>query len=196
MVYIIVAVAIIAVISTIIKVNRYRSEKKEIAGKAEHKMREEALDRAILNKDYVGGNNNVSAAVPYEVDYRSEPAGQGSDAGHTAGKGMTLQIIENSELSSKKYVFDPNKIIRIGTLEGKNQIVIRELGLPPIQCEIKRADNKIYIRSLESPGAVHLERKKKELEIREGPIEIKTGDCIIIGKTKLELRILKMGKGV
>ena len=101
-----------------------------------------------------------------------------------------LQILEISEVSERKYMLNPQKGIRIGSKNGKNNIVLTDSGVDDIQCEIMLFDGEIYTRNVGQRGSVVLYRGRQQAQVRQKAIPIRTGDVLQLGRTRLKLEIV------
>lgn len=158
-----------------------RKQKKIMESKAMDKLREEELDRNILNP--IVQNRELSAKMekPVQVKYMS-PEAQGC-------KQQMIQVLEVGELSTKEYMLNPAERIRIGC-GNDNTIILNDLSLGDLKCEIGIYGGILGARSNDSMQRVVLVRKKNRMFLESIPIEIKTNDIIKIGKTSLKIAIV------
>lgn len=188
-------VAIIAVILILIfisTVSKKRKIKKHKAMLANDRLREEALDKLLVNTEAeVKKDDRTFAAVPVAVNYDANLIEKADSAKKQKGKRkkIMVQIIENSELSARKYVLDPGKGIFIGSKAGKNHIVIGNENVDERQCEIREKAGKVYVHNTGTSGKVILRRGKQGVYVEQNYLEIKTGDALVIADTiyKMEL---------
>ena len=172
---IITVIALLIVILT--KWVKSRNRKKELKRAAEKQMREESLERMILNERNASIERN-RANNPYEVSYEKGVASQGRRA---AGQIM-VSLEEKNELSTKKFVLNPMKPIRIGSGLQGNDVVVQGEGIAEFQCEIFESGGKIYVRNKNAGSPTVLRRKRERALIDDRGLRIQTGDMIIMGK--------------
>ena len=109
-----------------------RTQRRELETKARDQLREEALNRALMNDRANEREVSAKRCLPYEVDY-----GQNKNSVNSLSQNKKmLHIIENSELSVRKYLFDPNQKIHIGSKSDINEIVIKDRTVSGQHCEI------------------------------------------------------------
>lgn len=158
-----------------------RKQKKILEAKAQDKLREERLDRIILNPNTPNRELRSKVEKPVQVKYMS-PEVQG-------GKKQMLQVIEIGELSSKEYMLNPAERISIGY--GKeNTIVLNDPALADLKCEIGIYHGILGARSNDSAQRVVMKRKKESVFLGSTAIEIKSEDIIVIGKTSLKIVVV------
>jgi hypothetical protein len=157
-------------------------EKREIRQAAEKQLREESLNRMILNDNSLG-TDQKNAHNPYEVRYENRPGVQTQ-----AEKArMLVSLEEKNELSVKKFVLDPANIIHIGSSLWGNEIVVQGEGIGEFHCEIFSDGGKVYVRSRQ-PGCTTVLLRKKERALVDGQgLRILTGDKILIGKVSYRI---------
>ena len=192
----IIILAIIGVVAlvTLIKIlTTRRARRREMELQASDKLREEALDRIILNNQGAGRQKEIYSAKPFEVNYDSkvverQPAAM---SGIKTGPALMVQIVENSELSARKYMFDSKQGIRIGSRHGQNNIVISSPDVDEVQCEILEHNGQILIRNVGRSGKVILERGRNRAYVEGGLIEMKSGDAILISNMIYRVNFVK-----
>lgn len=158
-----------------------RRQKKNMESKAMDKLREEELDRNILNPNTQNHELRARAEKPVQVKYIS-PEVQRS-------KKQMLQILEIGELSTKEYMLNPAERIKIGC-GNENTIILNDLSLGNIKCEIGIYGGILGASSNDSTQRVVLIRKKNRIFLENIPIEIKTNDIIQLGKTSLKIAVI------
>lgn len=175
------------------KFMRYCEKKKEIAQAAADRMRDENLNNIILNS-HAGTGNHKEIYKPYDVDYSSKEKGGGNRGGSQDmaalkhGQPM-LQLVEKTELSTRKFVLNPTKRIRIGSDLQDNDISVLSQGVAPHHCEIFAAGGSVYIRNT-GEGTRTIIRRKKEQAIADNKgIRLQTGDCILLGTVSYDITI-------
>lgn len=187
----------ISLIKLIIKIKKIKETNNELTMHAEDKLREDALDQYILNPSAPIVDKAVSEAKPFEVSY---DASNVERVNHKKrkwfGKRKTkpkvmVQLIENSELSARKFMLDPNLGINIGRKKGKNDIVIVDDGIDDVQCNILDINGIIYVRNQGGSGKVVLSRAGQRAFVEKKAIAIKNGDLILLGKTVFRIELIK-----
>ena len=160
--------------------------RKELEIKAQDKLREEALNRALRNERSKERAVSERDCLPYEVDY-----GQNKNPVDYVDKNkIMLQIIEHSELSVRKYILDPDKKIHIGSRNDFNEIVIKDRTVSGQHCEIFLYNKEVYVKDVNSTNGTFLSRKRKQVRIDSRGMKLKTGDRIIVGKTDLQIEVI------
>lgn len=184
------------IVTLCIVVNKHKNKKEKML-LASNKMREEALDKLLVNQEAAlkKEKENTFAAVPINVNYdvNALDKSMGKAVGKKSkskGKKMVIQIVENSELSVRKYMFDPQKSIFIGSKNGKNHIVNSSVTVDERQCEIREIQEKVYVRNIGDSGKVILTRGKQIAHIEQNYIELKNGDIISIANTTYQIDII------
>lgn len=174
--------ALILLIILIVRIKKRKSREEEIRSRARDKMREEALDRIILNEKAEVKNLKAGSEKPFEVRYDT------GSAKKEEGKKLMLRIEEISELSVRQYMLDPANSISIGSAKD-NSIVIS--GIDPRQCVIGKQGKILYIMNTGSGNSVDLLRKKKKVSIDNRKLELLDGDEVHIGVVKLRIIFVK-----
>lgn len=175
----------------LIKMRKKNKKQKMMAIQAEDKLREEALDKIILNDKAQNDEGDVFSAKPFEVNYDAASVEKNTEKAKKARYRTMVQIVENSELSSRKYMFDPSKGIHIGGKKGKNDIVVSDMSIDDQQCEIILSSAAVYIRNLGGSCKVVLKRGKQQAYVEKKYVELKSNDVILIGKTIFRIEIIK-----
>lgn len=178
-------------ITLIKKIMRRKQKNKELRQAAEDKLRDENLNNVILN-NHVGSNRPREVHVPYDVDY-SNPGGESSkshsDNNKRKDSHVMLQLVEKTELSTRKFMLNPIKKIRIGSDLQDNDISVLSEGVSSHQCEIFSVSNKIYIKNLSHENLTILKRKKEQTIVDEKGLRLLSDDKIILGSVIYEVTI-------
>lgn len=186
---------LVPLIKLIIKIHKKNSKKTELAMHAEDKLREDALDQYILNPSAPPVSKETVEAKPFEVSYDASNVERVSPVKGKSKKKpepkIMVQLIENSELSSRKYMLDPSAGINIGSRKGKNDIVVADTNVDSVQCNIIESNNKIYVRNMGGSGKLVLSRAGQRAFVEKKAIEIKTADLILLGKTVFRIELVK-----
>lgn len=190
---IVVLVVIIAII-IISRINKKRKAKKEMAMHAEDKLREQALDRVILNPDAPKTVQTQNQATPFSVTYDANNVQHDkmSNFAMAGSNKIMVQLTENSELSAKKYMLDPAYGINIGSREGENHIVLNDIYVDPVQCNIAEYEGKIYMRNAGNSGKLVLVRGSERAYVERNAVELRTGDFIVISQTMFRVDLIKL----
>lgn len=176
------------------KFMKYREKKKEIALAAADRVRDDNLNNIILNS-YADRNNAREIYKPYDVDYGGQDKGgreKGSRADIPAGKhGQTMiQLIEKTELSTRKFVLNLAKVIRIGSDLQDNDISVQSEGVEPHQCEIFAVGGNVYIRNTGEKTRTIIKRRKQQAIADNKGIRILSGDRILFGAVSYDITII------
>lgn len=180
---------IIAGIMVLKKVVFQKQKKKELSQAAEDRMREENLNHVILNR-HAEGQKWKEAYKPYEVDYSNAGGGKGNME-QIQGKRypVMLQLVERTELSTRKFMMNPEKAIRVGSgMEGNDISVLAE-GVSTHQFEIFTIRDKVFIRNLGSGNRTVVKRKKGQVIVDEKGIRLLSGDRILLGTVSYDITI-------
>ena len=191
-----IVVGVLAAIIILCVVVKKEKTKKERTLLANDKMREEALDKLLVNQEaaFKTDAQPTFAAVPinvnYDVNALDKSKGKAGGKKKNKSKKMMIQIVEKSELSVRKYMFDPKKSIFIGSKNGKNHIVNSSATVDERQCEIKGVEDRVYARNLGHPAKVIVSRGKQTAYVEQNYIELRNGDVISIANTTYQIDII------
>lgn len=168
-----------------------RGERKELKRAADDRIRDEKLNSIILNS-YDSNRMKNTASKPYDVNYGYAGEGSRSIPHNTQNKPMPmLQLIESTDLSSRKFVLSLSYVIRIGSGLNNNDIVVASSDIAEHQCEIFSAQDKVYIRNTGDEVRTIVRRGKKQTIADNKGIRILTGDKIILGNISYEVTIIE-----
>ncbi len=189
----VIAAAVLTGIILILRIVIRRSRRnRELAIAAEDKRRDENLNNVILNS-YAGDAGRKEVYVPYDVDYsNSEADGRKNKKRDGAGRrddAPMLQLIEKTELSTRKFMLNPVKGIHIGSDSQINDIAVLAAGIAPQQCEIFVAGGKVYIRDLGGGNRTILRRKKEQAIVDHNGVRLLSGDVIVLGSVTYKVTI-------
>lgn len=149
-------ISIVFVVVTHIK----KTEKQKYYAAAGNILREEFLNYAL--------QNTISSEVNIP-----EP------------KGAKMMIYLKSKSAGKKsrFVFDPEKIVKIGRNSSESNIYINERSVSQNHCRIYSSENRVYLQDLNSANGTEVIRGafKKYAVFGGQQIELRTGDKIKIG---------------
>lgn len=178
-------------ITLIKKFMQQKQKNRELKQAVEDKLRDENLNNVILN-NHAGSNRLREVHVPYDVDY-SNPVGESSkshaDNNRNKESHVMLQLVEKTELSTRKFMLNPIKKIRIGSDLQDNDISVLSEGVSSHQCEIFSVSDKIYIKNLSHENQTILKRKKEQAIVDEKGLRLLSNDRIIFGSVVYEVTI-------
>lgn len=99
-----------------------------------------------------------------------------------SGKTM-LYLKSKSSGRKSQFVFDPEKIVKIGRDNDESNIFINDMSISQNHCQIYSADDRVYLQDLNSSNGTFVQRGLfKKYVVSEGcHIELKTDDKIIVG---------------
>ncbi len=186
--FIAVAFTLVLLIRWVKRLLRRQSKKKEIDRAASDRLRDENLNQIILN-NHTGGVENREIYKPYDVDYNGEGSGGLDNMNVKAGQTM-IQLVEHTRLSTRKYVLNPAKKIRIGSDLQGNEISLVEKEIAPHQCEIFAAQGQVYIRHTGGSTQTIIRRKRQSAIVDKRGIRLHSGDWIEIGSVSYEITII------
>lgn len=152
------------------------------------KIRDENLNNVILNQ-YMGCKRPKEVHIPYDVDY-SSPNRENRMADSEQGSNTMVRLVERTELSVRKFLLNPSKVIRIGSDLQKNDIVVLAEDIAPRQCEIFSVKNKVYIRNLAPGNGTVIKRKKEKAIVDERGIRLLSDDIVILGRVSYDITII------
>lgn len=170
---------------------RRNQKKRELSQAAEDKLRDENLNHVILNSD-IGKEQLKEVYKPYDVDY-SNPNTDKKVSGRNIQKGenhVMVQLIERTELSTRKFMMNPIKGIHIGSDSQSNDIAVPAEKISPCQCEIFSVRDKVFIKNLSSDNRTIIRRKKEQAIVDEKGIRLLSGDVVILGAVSYDITIL------
>jgi pSer/pThr/pTyr-binding forkhead associated (FHA) protein len=186
-----IVVVVVLIIMIIKKIVKKRQNAKELSMQAADKIRDENLNNVILNSHGVKSNAR-DIPIPYDVDY-SNQSGNGNEIEKNANASkspLMIQMVEKTNLSTRKFILNPEKGIRIGSDTQDNDITVFDQSVSPHQCEIFSAGNKVYIRNIGTENRTILKRKKESVIINENGIRLVSNDRIILGSITYDIRII------
>lgn len=181
-----------AVIVFLKKSIRRKQKNKELEQAAADKLRDENLNNVILNSHAQSGILK-EVYKPYDVDYSSPNSENGRKKRkrkEQAGYHVMVQLVEKTELSTRKFMMNPAKKIRIGSSLQDNDITILADGISPYQCEIFSIRSKVYIKNISSENRTIIKRKKEKAIVDDKGIRLLTNDTVILGSVLYEITIV------
>lgn len=167
------------------------AKNKELKQAAADKIRDENLNHVILN---VRQEKEKLKEIykPYDVNYSrvNEDSGKKSRKGDWEDGQLMIQLIERTELSTRKFVLNPAKIIRIGSDLQSNDIVVFSENISPRQCEIFSAMDKVFIRNVGNKCQTVIRRKKTQAVADERGIRLLTGDVVALSGVTYDITLI------
>lgn len=166
-------------------------KRKEIKRAAEDRVRDENLNSIILN-NHGNAKDNREIYKPYDVDYSNGEQGnvnKNSSGSVMDSQQIMIQLIEKTELSTRKFLLNPAKKIKIGSDLQNNDISVLAEGISPHQCEIFAVGNKVYIRNTGDKYKTIIRRKKEQAFVDDKGIRLLSNDIIILGKVTYDVTI-------
>lgn len=145
------------------------------------KLREEELDRVILNPKFNSDELRARMEKPVNVEYLSETS--------SGERSRMIHITEMGVLATKEYILNPRDPISVGT-GNDNTIVLSDLSVGDLKCEIMVHNGILAAKSNDHEKKVVLKRNKKSTYLMNELIEIRSLDEILLGKTTIRIRIL------
>ena len=164
-------------------------KKKELTRAAEDKFRDENLNNAILNK-HSGKSGVKEVYLPYDVDYGNFGGGKGETQKAKEGQShLMVQLVEQTKLSTRKFMLNPKKVIRIGSDLRENDISVLGQGISPFQCEIFSIGDKVYVRNLSDENPTVLRRKKEQVIVDRKGLRLLSDDIVLLGEVSYRITI-------
>ena len=145
------------------------------------KLREEELDRVILNPKFNSDELRARMEKPVNVEYLSEAS--------SGERSRMIHITEMGVLATKEYILNPRDPISVGT-GNDNTVVLSDLSVGDLKCEIMVHNGVLAARSNDRGKRIALKRNKKSTYLENELIEIHSLDEISLGKTTIKIRIL------
>ena len=188
------AVILLVVFIIIHSMNKKKKKRRdEMLQKAQDKIREDELDRRILNNKVSIDELRAKSEHPYQSSYSSAATAEFVSKKNPIGGRIMIQIEEITSFSKRKYMLDPAEGISIGA--GKeNTISLPGLDIDQRQCEIgvdHAGSPIVYIQNVGLPAKVLLTRKKKESVVGAYHMELRDGDVINIQEVRFKISIIK-----
>lgn len=167
-----------------------RQRIKELEQASADKMRDENLNNVILN-NHIEKGNIKEIYKPYDVDYSKPNTDNRNYENNDKQEGNVLvRLVEKTELSTRKFIMNPIKPIRIGRDVQGNDISVMAEDIDLHQCEIFTAGNKIYIKSIGTSNQTILKRKKDRAIVSGAGVRLLSNDTIILGSVLYEVTII------
>ena len=177
-------VAAVAAVWLLSHLWKRRSRRRELERSAEDKLREEALDRALVDRP---PDADPAPSIPFEVRYDQNKKGGQAPRG---GGEVMLQLTERGELSTRKYMLHVTARVTLGSRTGENDIVVSGSRVAPRQCEIFRIGHDLFAKNLAPRTRVILNRGRRRLTVGAEAVQLRSGDELLIGHFVYEVTIL------
>jgi len=171
--------ALIPPIHSALRRRRQRQAEEEIL---QIKRRNEALSEAIRNPLAEEKRNGGEEAV--EIVWDEKAVNDGPKKAE-----LMAELVELSGYSRRKYVFQVNQPIRIGSAPD-NRMVLQRDGVQPVHCEIFMNNGAPCVRGASGAKTV-LRRGGKLVRVGKDGIYLKNGDHIQLGAVDIQFRLFK-----
>lgn len=193
--YGIIAASVLFLFIILFRIVKIRRNRKEMRQQAENKLREEALDRVLIGAKSASSNNSPGP-VPFDVRYNSDPKRRRKKASRPTQdselrSAVMIELIEQTELSTRKYMFHVKDRITFGNRTAQNDIIVFGPRIAKRQCEIFRMGRELYIKSEAEGTPVILKRKNRQTTVGAEAIKLSGKDELLIGDSAYILEILK-----
>ena len=156
-------------------------QEEKLKSRVMDKLREEELDRAILNPKFKSDELRARMEKPVNVEYLSEAS--------SGERSRMVHITEMGVLATKEYILNPRDPISVGT-GNDNTVVLSDLSVGDLKCEIMVHNGVLAARSNDRGKRIALKRNKMSTYLENELIEIHSLDEISLGKTTIKIRIL------
>lgn len=181
-------VAVVIIIIILVISRRKLNQKKLAVIKAQDKLREEALDRMILNESAEVDDIRAQAERAFSVNYGQAGLKRGTD------KRLMLEIEEISDFSVRKFMLNPIPAISVGSARG-NTIELPSDVAEAKHCEIGIQDGLVYVTSFGTDNSVWVSRRNTRRSVGGKRLAIENGDTIQIGAVKLKVKFVYAAEG-
>lgn len=182
-----VAAAVILGLVLLSRLIKRRNAKKEMQRNVEDKLREEALDRVLTDGRR---QEKVSANVPFDVKYDLDKRKKARGDEQQSVSEIMVQLIEHSELSTRKYMFHITDRITLGSKARENDIVITSAHVSERQCELFRIGTELFVKNVGKTGSVQLYRKNRQMMVTREAVQLKNHDELRVGDFHYQITIL------
>lgn len=159
-------------------------KKRELREHVADRSRDDRLRVALENR-YASGQVKDEAAqnVAYQVAYH--------DNLEKKQNAICVQLIENSPLSTKKYIFYIQDLIRIGS-DAQNELVVRAGQMPVCEVQLIREDTQLYVKNCVPASRVYLSRERKQYQLGERLVKVRDADCLLLGEVSIQVRLVDL----
>lgn len=151
--------------------------RKLLADQLSCKLREEALDQALVNLHAPAGRNIPD---PVQVQYNAEAERKGG--------GPLLRLTEHSLTATRIYLLDFGQRLFLGTIDG--QTIVRRDYVPKsgILCELYQSQHVLVARGL--AAGVRLQRGRTTSPLGHEGIALRTGDELLLPDTQFRVELI------
>lgn len=169
--------AVIAVCVMVLILNSWRKKKlRAITEIYVRKQRDDELTDRIKNNEK---KDAMSSFKPYEVAYRGPGSSAGQAESSGIGTSIRLQLVLTTELSTKKFLLDLEKEIRIGRRET-NEIVVDDKRVSAAHCVLVNRAGDVYAADLNSSNGTVLLRHSGRVTLGPNPVKIMDNDRLLL----------------
>jgi len=183
------AAGVLLVLFIIVKLVKRRNKKKEMQRSAEDKLREEALDKVLIEGRRLK-EGKQAANVPFDVKYDADQRKKGKQSESRKSTEIMIQLTERCELSTRKYMFHIVDRITIGSQTGVNDVVAVSPKISKRQCELFRIGHDLFVKNIGTGGRVKLIRGKKQLTVGTEGVQLRSEDELLVGDYAYEIVFL------
>lgn len=176
---------ILCVIVAVIYFWRRKKKKTESEYHALHRMREEALERALANP--LRREDGAQAEMqrrPFHVEYS-----KGEENHKKNDVDTMLQLTESTELSQRKYMFRCKELISIGNQFGTVAILSDSSDARQIHCQIFFYEGENYVRSV-GRRDIFLKRRGRRVMVNDLGIKLLSKDSFTVDGTSFQVDFL------
>lgn len=169
-------ILVLCIVLAVVLWRRHRRSK-QLADQISCKLREEALDRALLNHHAPASH---SMPDPVQIQYNLNAERKGA--------GPLLRLTEHSQTVTRTYLLDRGERLFLGVMDG--QSVVRRDYAPKcgILCELYQNQHMLTARGL--VDGTRLQRGRTVLPLgREGTV-LRTGDELLLPGTQFRVELI------
>lgn len=173
----IILLALVCCIALAFFLSQRCKRRKLLADQLSCKMREEALDQALVNLHAPAGR---SIPEPVQVQYNLEAERKGS--------GPLLRLTEHSLTATRIYLLDFGQRLFLGTIDG--QTIVRRDYVPKsgILCELYQNQHVLVARGLAAD--VRLQRGRTTFPLGHEGVVLRTGDKLLLPDTQFRVELI------
>lgn len=160
------AVALASVAVAVVVTNFKKAERKKYYTSAGNIIREDFLNYSLQNRMLNSGETSMPS-----------------------GKKMMLYMKTTSRSGKNRFVFDPEKGVRIGRDKFNSNIFISDNTVSQNHCYIYSDKEKVYLKDCNSANGTAVRRGlMKSYSITDGcKIELHTGDVVCVGSIRFKI---------
>lgn len=154
-----------------------RKRRKLLADQLSCKLREEALDQALVNPHAPAGR---SIPDPVQVQYNLEAERKGS--------GPLLRLTEHRLTATRIYLLDFGQRLFLGTIDGQPFVRRDYVTKRGILCELYPNQHALMARGLAAD--VRLQRGRTTFPLGHEGIALRTGDELLLPDTRFRVELI------